>query len=595
MPVNFAGINSSTTNSLNITNIPDKVLGSLGEKTTNDYYTLNLSTKSSFHVALSGLAANADVQLLDSNGGVITGSYNSSRQAESFTQTLESGTYYIHVYRVGNVQTKYKLNVVGNEAPQSLQFNTDKSNYGVGETVKLNNTQVFDSNGINDLARVDFRLQKDGGNWDIISNVENFSINSSDNRSFSFNYAISGLSGGNYQLWAKAYDKSGATSNTYQTNFSVSQVISTSPTSPKVADAVDWFDQNIQDTAIRAATRTRFADKVIDRNDMIAILREAKDGSVVDATELKDVRTLVSNATYLQIPEYVRVLANKVVNGDTANQKYQGNTLGNLANGSSDIQLENLINKWFLGSDRPTTAYTYQYAGGSLFQNGINYQDIKQGVINDCFFLAGLAETALRSPTKIENMFIDNGDNTFSLRFWLNGVADYVTVDRYLPTSSTGYLVYANQGDYYNNSSNELWVTLAEKAYAQLNESGGIYQDNTNSYKGIGNGGFIGDAFAQITGRKVSGFNTINPTSIITAFNSGQWIGLASKSSAIPSNIIADHGYALVDYNSSTQRFTLFNPWGINNGSSKSGILELAASELESYFSYWDSTTTIST
>jgi hypothetical protein len=698
MPVDSAGNSLSTANTLKITSINSKLTEWVGTSDPNDYYTFNLSGRSSFNLALNDLSANADVQLLDKNGAVVTGSYSSSRNPESISRTLETGSYYIRVNRVGGANTSYKLSVSGNEAPQLLQFGTDKSSYRVGETVKLTNatvfdgngvsdlaqvdfrlqkdggswdiisnvdkfsadgndnrasfnyslsnliagkyqlwakaydksgatsnayqtsfsisaneapqllqfgtdkssyqvgetvklanTQIFDGNGVSDLAQVEFRLQKDGGSWDIISNVDKFSAQGSDNRNASFNYTISGLTNGKYQLWARAYDKAGATSNTYQTSFSILQ-----PT-PVVADSGDWFDQNIQDTGIRAATRLRFADNVLDRNDIISILREAKDNSVVDATEVKDLRTLVSNASYLKIPEYVRVLANKVVNGDVANQKYQSNTLGNLNAGSSDVQLENLINKWFYGSDRPTTSYTYQYASGSLFQNGISYQDIKQGVINDCYLLAGLAETALRSPSTIENMFIDNGDNTFTVRFWQNGVADYVTVDRYLPTTDTGYLAYANKGNYYNNSTNELWVTLAEKAYAQLNESGWIYQDNTNSYKGISHGGYIADAFSQITGRNVSSFNVLDFNSIVNAFNSGQWIGLATKSTGVASNILADHGYALVGYNSSTQKFTLFNPWGIDNGSSKPGILELAWNEIASNFSYWDSTKTIST
>ncbi|MBW4610600.1 MAG: pre-peptidase C-terminal domain-containing protein [Hassallia sp. WJT32-NPBG1] len=698
MPVDSVGNTLSTANKLNITSLNSNISEWVGKSDPNDYYTCNVSGRSSFNLALNDLSANADVQLLDKNGAVVAGSYSRKRKAESISRTLETGSYYIRVYRVGGGNSSYKLSVSGNEAPQLLQFGTDKSSYQVGETVKLTNATVFHGNGVSDLAQVDFRLQKDGGNWDIISNVnkfstdgnnnrasfnyaisnltggkyqlwargydksgatsntyqtsfsisaneapqslqfttdkssyqlgetvkltnatvfhgngvsdlaqvdfrlqkdggswdiisnvDKFSAQGSDNRNASFNYAISGLSNGKYQLWARAYDKSGATSNTYQTSFSISQP------APVVADPGDWFDQNIQDTGIRAATRLRFADNVLDRNDIISILREGKDNSVVDATEVKDLRTLVSNASYLKIPEHVRVLANKVVNGDVANQKYQGNTLGNLDVGSSDIQLENLISKWFYGSDRPTTSYTYQYASGSLFQNGISYQDIKQGVINDCFLLAGLAETAFRSPSTIESMFIDNGDNTFSVRFWQNGVADYVTVDRYLPTTDTGYLAYANKGNHYNNSTNELWVTLAEKAYAQLNESGWIYQDNTNSYKGISHGGYVADAFSQITGGKVSSFNALDFNSIVNAFNSGQLIGLATKSTGVASNIVTGHGYAVVGYNSSTQKFTLFNPWGIDNGSSKSGILELAWNEIASNFSYWDSTTTIST
>ncbi len=580
MPADYAGNNLNNTHSISVFPDAQSFRDWVGRGDKYDYYSFSFSGRSSLNVTVNGLLANADLQLLNSSGSVITGSYNRKKRAESISINLDAGDYYVRVYRADRKKnTYYNLNISGNEIPQSLQLGTSKTSYQLGETVSLTNTSVFDGNGINDLARVDLRLQKDGGDWEDISDAVNFSANSSDNRYASFDYSLTGLGTGNYQLSAQAYDKSGTSTESVQMNFSVV------PVPPQ-----DWFDQNILDVGIREVARWRFADNNLDRNDAIAIFREAKDGGVVDGNELTDLRQLVNNASYLGIPEYVRILANKVVNSDPANQKYQGETLGNLYAGSSDTQIENLISKWFLGSDRPTTGYTYHYASGSLFQNGINYQDIKQGNINDCYFLAGLAATALRSPSKIESMFIDNGDNTFTVRFFSNGVADYVTVDRYLPTNSQGNFVYANLGDYYNNSANELWVALAEKAYAQINESGNIYQDNTNSYNGIGNGGYISDAFTHITGLNTS-FNLLDFTSIINTLNSRQLIGLSTKPSVFESHLIANHAYVLVNYNSSSQTFTLFNPWGIDNGSSKPGIVELAWSQIEANFNFWNSTT----
>lgn len=585
MPTDYNTINLSPLANTNTTSNNQVFSGWLGHNNRIDEYSFTLSSRSSLNIAVDDLSADADLQLLNSNRSVIGGSHNDRNSAESITTTLDAGTYSIQVYRVSSKRTSYNLNVFKNEAPQFLQFSTDKRSYQAGETVSLINTRVFDGDGANDIVRVDFWLQKDGGNLQDISDSVQFAPDNSDNRYSSFNYTLSGLGSGSYQLSAKAYDKSGASTDSVQTSFNIV------PTQgSNVAPTQDWFELNVQDSVLRIESRNRFADSVLDRNDMIAVLRQANDGGTVDATEITDIRRLVSNASYLQMPEYVRVLSNKVVNGDTANQKYQGNTLGNLDAGSSNVQMENLINKWFLGGDRPQTSYTYQYANGSLFQNGISYQDVKQGQTNDCYFLAGLAETAVRSPGTIESMFIDNGDNTFTLRFWHNGVADYVTVDRYLPTNSLGYFAYANQGSDHNSSSNELWVAFAEKAYAQLNESGWIHQDNTNTYTGIGKGGYISDALAQITGKKTSLGNSLNFSSVVDAFNSGQLIGFGTKPTGVASNIVSGHAYALIDYNSSTQKFTLFNPWGVNNNSSKPGVLELSWSDIESSFSYWDST-----
>jgi Calpain family cysteine protease/Bacterial pre-peptidase C-terminal domain len=597
MPADLAGNSIGSARGINITSNSETFTDWVGKKDKNDFYTFTLSGRSSFNLTLSGLSANADVQLQKGSGEVIAGSYNPFRRAkrrqpapnnnESISATLDAGTYYIRVYPVGgSTNTNYNLTVSGNEAPQSLEFSTDKSSYQVGETVSLTNTKVFDGNGFNDLTRVDFELQKDGTGWQNISDAVNFNAIAGDYRSGSFNYALSGLASGNYDLRAQAFDKSGDRSNFWQRSFNVVAA---------VAPIKDWFEENIRDVGIRGEARGRFADNVLDRNDMIAILRAAKDDSVVSEAEITDLRSLVSKAFDFGVPDYVRVLSNKVINGDVANQHYQGNPLGNLYAGSSDIQLEKLIDKWFLGSDRPSTLYTYQPANGSLFQNGVSYQDVRQGELNNCFFLAGLAATAVRSPNTIESMFTDNGDGTFTVRFYHNKTAEYVTVDRYLPTNSSGSLVYANKG----GSSNELWVALAEKAYAQLNEYGWTNPDSssadyaTNSYKGINHGGYMSDAFAQITGRSTAFYRSLNDFNlVVNAFDSGQLIGLATKSTNVASYLISDHAYTLLSYNASQQKLTLFNPWGIDNGSSKPGILELAWSDIQTNFSYWDSTIT---
>ena len=43
----------------------------------------------------------------------------------------------------------------------------------------------------------------------------------------------------------------------------------------------------------------------------------------------------------------------------------------------------------------------------------------------------------------------------------------------------------------------------------------------------------------------------------------------------------------LVGYNASTQTVTLFNPWGINNGSSYPGLITLTLSEVANNFDAW--------
>ncbi|MGB6295989.1 MAG: C2 family cysteine protease [Rivularia sp. (in: cyanobacteria)] len=470
---------------------------------------------------------------------------------------------------------------VKNARPEDLQFDIEAIEGGV----RVTDGKVFDANGIEDLTRVDFWLKKDDEDWLDIDDAVEFRENT--DGSFSFDYSVNSLEAGDYVLWARTRDKVDSYSNSWEKSFQIVDQIPTEQAKeyiPIPQPEQNWFDQNIQDASIRALSKSLFSDNNLDRNDMITILRDAKDNGAVDSAEITDLRTIIDNASELGIQDYVTVLSSKVVYGDTANKS------GNLQAGSSAEQLDKLINKWFLGSERAQTSYTYRYAQGSLFQNGISHEDIRQGYINNCFFLAGLGATLVKSPEIIENMFIDNGDGTFTVRFYNNGVADYVTVDRYLPTNDLGNFVYANAGDYYGNINNELWVTLAEKAYAQVNESGWINQDNTNSYDGIGNAGYLKDAFKHITGKKAALGRILNFDRVVDAFNSGEIIGFGSKSTGIESNIVASHAYALIDYNPQTQKFTLLNPWSTDNNALKSRTLELSWSQISSNFSYWDST-----
>ena len=79
---------------------------------------------------------------------------------------------------------------------------------------------------------------------------------------------------------------------------------------------------------------------------------------------------------------------------------------------------------------------------------------------------------AKSSPAAIQNMFIANGDNTLTVRFYTSsGTADYVTVDAMLPTYY-GNLIFANEGASPSNAADKLWLPVVEKAYAQWNETG---------------------------------------------------------------------------------------------------------------------------
>jgi hypothetical protein len=371
------------------------------------------------------------------------------------------------------------------------------------------------------------------------------------------------------------------------------------PPPPAPPANTNWFDTHVTDAALRSLGHSLYGDGQINRSDMIALLRSAEDGNVIDGTEMSDLRAIVANTSLFGSLDYVDQLASDIVNGSVANAKYLGQALGNLSAGSASTKMENLIGKWFLGTDHPDATgdvyhqfSSYRAFSGSLFVGGATYQDIHQGYLGDCYFMSTLGEVALRNGSAITNMFIVNGDGTYTVKFFNAGRATYVTVDNQLPTDRNGRLIFAGLGMSYSSAGNELWTALAEKAYVQLNELGwertGLSGNGQNKYTAI-EGGYIFASQGHVTGQGTVAFvMTSSGTSFsafVTAWNAGKSIGFASKSSPASSSVVGGHAYAVVGYNATNQTVTLFNPWGIEYG-----LVTLTWSQIQANFDYFDRT-----
>jgi hypothetical protein len=224
---------------------------------------------------------------------------------------------------------------------------------------------------------------------------------------------------------------------------------------------------------------------------------------------------------------------------------------------------------------------------GSLFAQTPSHLDERQGQLGDCYFIAALGTLADSNPAAVRNMFIDNGDGTYTVRFYTGtygtiynysdgsisagfregvGTVDYVTVDRFLPTTSTGMLVYANYGASYTNSANTLWIALAEKAYAQWNETGKEGRDGLNAYASI-QGGWMATVDAQVLGYNATDYfpTAANKQVVINALAAHKAVTLGTLSwSGTQYGLYATHAYAIIGYDGSTDTFTLYNPWGSN-------------------------------
>jgi hypothetical protein len=319
----------------------------------------------------------------------------------------------------------------------------------------------------------------------------------------------------------------------------------------------------------------------INRADMIEILRSVDTGSL-SATDFADLKTIVADAARLNMPSYVQVLATDVVDGNAANAHYQGQALGNLAAGSPAIVLNDLIGKWFLGTDLPLAdagtngvPYGYALASGSLFVGSPSHQDEAQGYLGDCYLISSLGSVADASPAAIKNMFLDNGDGTWTVRFYANGTADYVTVNAMLPVDSAGDLVYADCGCSASSASNVLWIPLAEKAYVEWDETGNEGRGGVNAYSDIA-GGWMSTVYTQLLGRTAGFYSlvTASDQAALDAAMSNHWavsvgtIGSSNPDDSLPYGLYGCHAYAVIGYDSSAGTFTLYNPWGFDQPTS---------------------------
>eukprot|EP00828_Plagiopyla_frontata_P014260 TRINITY_DN1876_c0_g1_i3.p2 TRINITY_DN1876_c0_g1~~TRINITY_DN1876_c0_g1_i3.p2 ORF type:complete len:261 (-),score=27.10 TRINITY_DN1876_c0_g1_i3:1164-1946(-) len=101
---------------------------------------------------------------------------------------------------------------------------------------------------------------------------------------------------------------------------------------------------------------------------------------------------------------------------------------------------------------------------------GIEPDDIKQGQLGDCYFLASLSAIA-EFPSRIKRIFVTRKINNFgiySVKLCHFGEWKTVVVDDYFPCNYSGPA-------FTRGNSNEIWVLVLEKAWAKLY---GSYEKN---------------------------------------------------------------------------------------------------------------------
>ncbi len=92
---------------------------SVGNADKSDFYSVNFGQTSNFKIVVNGLTANADVELLNSNGEAIARGSNGGNASELLNaNNLQAGAYYIRVYQgAGGGDTNYNLSLSATPQP----------------------------------------------------------------------------------------------------------------------------------------------------------------------------------------------------------------------------------------------------------------------------------------------------------------------------------------------------------------------------------------------------------------------------------------------------------------------------------------------
>jgi hypothetical protein len=192
----------------------------------------------------------------------------------------------------------------------------------------------------------------------------------------------------------------------------------------------------------------------------------------------------------------------------------------------------------------------------SLFGAGPVVNDVNQGAVGDCWFLAGLASLAGQKTSLIRESAVDMGDGTYVVQFERGGTPTYVRVSNQLTKGNLYGFYYANPG-----ANGTIWAMIMEKALC-------YYRSGRNTYNSI-SGGFGSET--------LSDFN-ISSTTILPGSLSESALYLAVSNDLAsgkpvmfgtpnnPPDLVGDHEYTVISCSidsAGVTHYVVRNPWGV--------------------------------
>ncbi|WP_264029341.1 C2 family cysteine protease [Cellulosimicrobium sp. SH8] len=212
-----------------------------------------------------------------------------------------------------------------------------------------------------------------------------------------------------------------------------------------------------------------------------------------------------------------------------------------------------------------------------LENEDFSIDDINQGQVGDCWFLAGLGAVATTDPEFLREHIRLNDDGTYTVTMYKDGEPVEIVVEPTVPENGVG-----------GQNGEPNWVSIYEKAAAEY--FGGDYEDI--------DGGHSDDAFEAITGRPAERSGELSLSDIQDRLKDGPVAVGTEDDDAFwwwedevdDSRIVPNHAYVVTEVKEvdGEMRIHVVNPWGpgggMLDGEQKVGDLWLTEQEYKENF-----------
>lgn len=223
----------------------------------------------------------------------------------------------------------------------------------------------------------------------------------------------------------------------------------------------------------------------------------------------------------------------------------------------------------------PSDAGAVWKMSGSLWGAAPAAEDINQGAIGDCYFLASIAGMALESPAVLMETAVDLGDGTYVVQMYKSGSPQFIRVSNEVSQGPWGGYLYAHPG-----ASGAVWGAVLEKAWAYSRTGANTYASTS--------AGWMEEAFRAM-GVKATSFSVFMGESsfyslVSGSLSSGQAVTIATEESS--KLLVGGHAYTVVGayLEGGKSFYQVRNPWGVGGTTyeSKTGYAVLSFDQIKS-------------